>query len=514
MSNFKLLVDTNIVIALEDPQPVQASLAELVRLSAEHGIGLFVDGANYDDVARDRDVSRRQITLSKLDKFQKLRDIPLPDQATLVARFGTTTSENDRSDVRLLATLDAKAVDFVITRDIGLSKRAERAGLGPSVLTVEEALQWLKQTFVAKAVVLPHVVERKAYELDQTNTLFVSLRSDYLGFDQWFDKCRHEHRECWALEVDGDIAGLVIRKDEDHSQAKTLHTGPKILKVCTFKVRDEFLGEKFGELLLKQMLWHAQLNSYDLVYITAFPKHAFLVGLLKYYGFSETKQLVNGELMLEKVILKGPLPALNQTAFDFDRLHYPRFHDGASVRKFCVPIQPGYHRKLFPEIAFGRELPLFPAEEFGPILSRGVERTPGNTIRKVYLCRAKTTMIRPGDVLFFYMSKDESYAATQSITTIGIAEQAMNVSTVDDLVRHTAKRSVFSADELGAMNPRPSSPVKVIDFLLIGHLQPSVPLNDLLTQRVFNNRPPQSIAELGEPRYKILKPSLHIGFGL
>ncbi len=31
---------------------------------------------------------------------------------------------------------------------------------------------------------------------------------------------------------------------------------------------------------------------------------------------------------------------------------------------------------------------------------------------------------------------------------------------------------------------------------------------------VFNNRPPQSIAELGEIRYKILKPSLHIGFDL
>ena len=262
MNNFKLLVDTNIVIALEDPQPVQASLAELVRHSGEHGIGLFVDGANYDDVARDRDESRRQITLSKLNKFQKLRGIPSPDQATLVAQFGAINSENHRSDVRLLATLDAKAVDFLITHDIGLSKRAERAGLGPSVLTVEEALQWLKQTFVAKAVVLPHVVQRKAYELDQTNILFASLRSDYPGFNQWFDKCRREHRECWVLEVDDDVAGLVIRKDEDHNQAATLHTGPKILKVCTFKVRDEFLGEKFGELLLKQVLWHAQINNY------------------------------------------------------------------------------------------------------------------------------------------------------------------------------------------------------------------------------------------------------------
>jgi hypothetical protein len=65
-----------------------------------------------------------------------------------------------------------------------------------------------------------------------------------------------------------------------------------------------------------------------------------------------------------------------------------------------------------------------------------------------------------------------------------------------------------------AARRRKPSPVKVIDFLLIGHLQPTVPLGDLLAQGVFNNRPPQSVAELGETRYKILKPSLHIGFDL
>ena len=129
MNNFKLLIDTNIVIGLEDPQPVQASLAELVRLSSEHGVGLFVDGANYDDVARDKDDARRQVTLSKLAKFQKLRGVPVPDDATLVARFGTIKSENDRSDVRLLTALDAKAIDFLVSQDIGLHRRAERAGL-------------------------------------------------------------------------------------------------------------------------------------------------------------------------------------------------------------------------------------------------------------------------------------------------------------------------------------------------------------------------------------------------
>jgi hypothetical protein len=59
MSEFKLLVDTNVVIGLEDPQPVERSLADLVRIAAEYNVGLFVDGANYDDVRRDKDVARR-----------------------------------------------------------------------------------------------------------------------------------------------------------------------------------------------------------------------------------------------------------------------------------------------------------------------------------------------------------------------------------------------------------------------------------------------------------------------
>jgi hypothetical protein len=59
------------------------------------------------------------------------------------------------------------------------------------------------------------------------------------------------------------------------------------------------------------------------------------------------------------------------TRLGFDRGHYPRFFDGPGVRKFCVPILPHYHRQLFPEIAFGAELPLFPSASFSPMLAHG-----------------------------------------------------------------------------------------------------------------------------------------------
>jgi hypothetical protein len=506
MNGFKLLVDTNVVIGLEDAQPVQATLAELVRLSGEQG------GANYDDVARDRDEKRRAITLTKLAKFQQLRGVPLSAESALVDRFGAINNDNDRSDVRFLAALDAKAVEFVVSQDIGLHRRAERAGLGANVFTIEEALQWVKQLFDVKAVNLPYIVERKAYQIDKSHIIFESLRADYPPFDAWFDKCRREHRDCWVLELDGDIAGLIIRKDETYAEAGTEGLGPKILKICTFKVRDEFLGEKHGELLLKQVLWFAQHNRYDLAYVTAYPKHAFLIDLLKAYGFRHTKTRANGELVLEKTFVNGPLPAVAGDVLAFDRGHYPRFFDGPGVRKFCIPIQPDYHRQLFPEIAFPAELPLFPSPTFLPMLAHGSARTPGNTIRKVYLCRANITRLRPGDLVFFYMSKDEAYAASQSNTTVGVVEQVANVTTAEELIRQTAKRSVFSAQELTGMEPSPGSPVKMVDFLLFGHSQPSVPLPKLVSSGIFSGRPPQSIAELSEERYAELKPLLQLGF--
>jgi hypothetical protein len=218
--------------------------------------------------------------------------------------------------------------------------------------------------------------------------------------------------------------------------------------------------------------------------------------------------------MLEKEMVTGALPSFAGNVFDFDRANYPRFEDGPKIRKFCVPIRPDYHRRLFPEIAFNAGMPLFPAQKFGLIRLSGQARTPGNTIRKVYLCRSNITRLRPGDLLFFYMSKDERYALSQSITTIAVVEQVVGVITASELITRTAKRSVFSAEDLQAWDASPISPVKLIDFLLVGHIEPSVPLAVLVANHVFSDRPPQSITELSEERYAIVKPLIQIGFQL
>lgn len=49
---------------------------------------------------------------------------------------------------------------------------------------------------------------------------------------------------------------------------------------------------------------------------------------------------------------------------------------------------------------------------------------PGNTIRKVYLCRAQSRLGDPGSILFFYKSKSVE-PPSQSMTAVGVLEETL-----------------------------------------------------------------------------------------
>jgi ribosomal protein S18 acetylase RimI-like enzyme len=514
MAGLKFLVDTNVFIALEDPRLVPTPVAELAQKAQLHSIALFVDEASIADINRDPDPGRRAITLSKLHKFPVVSGVAHRPASELDARFGAASSDNDRCDVQMLDTLDLDVVDFLITEDVGLHKRAARANLHRRVFTVREALLWIQRTFDPKEFRLPYVVSRKVHQISATDPIFKGLREDYAGFDIWLSKCRNEHRDCWTVEIDGQLAGIVIRKDETHAEAGTRSVGDRVLKLCTFKMKLEYQGEKFGEQLLKKALWFAQSNGYEVVYLTVFPKHQFLIELLKPFGFEATRTLANGELLMERTIapdnptvLPGGVPPLS-VAFG----SYPRFYEGPAVAKYVIPIQPAFHAILFPEIAELTPLPLFPSDQSLWSASAAHDRTPGNTIRKVYICRSPTRTLIPGAVLLFYMSKSPDYRRSQSITSVGVVERVEFASAVDQLMRLVGRRSVYSEEDLKAMAPSDASSVLVVEFLLHGHFDPELRLDTLLSSGAFSGRPPQSIKRLDESAYRNLRSATKMSF--
>jgi ribosomal protein S18 acetylase RimI-like enzyme len=493
------LIDTNILIQLEDDRPVQKEFAEMMRRSHEHGVALYVHEASEKDIKRDRDAHRKTVTLSKLAKFQRISNVPTSPEAVLEARFGVVRDEHDRVDVALLNAVDRNVVDFLITEDLGIHQRARRALLQDRVLRVRDALDWLLSTYEPARILLRNVVERKCYQLNREDPIFETLRQGYANFDNWLD--RNGQRPCWCLEVGDEIAGIVIRKDnEARAESDATLPGNKILKISTFKVKEEFRGEKFGEHLLKQSLWYAQLNSYDLVYLTAFKdEQRILVDLLLQYGFKETAIKANtGEAIYEKALHRGPAIAKSLPLTD-DYIQYPCFRED-NVQVLCVPIRPHWYQVLFPENA---PQPLL----LGRRNDAEIERTPGNTIRKVYLCKAVMKHINPGDVLLFYMSGQE--IGSGYVRTVGIVERYREIADPQSLLRATGRRSVYSAEEQIQMLRQ--SPVKVLDFLLVGHLKQPIPLQ-LLNAMGAIKGVPQSIRPVAKAAYDQLGIHANLGY--
>ncbi|WP_299933323.1 GNAT family N-acetyltransferase [uncultured Pelagimonas sp.] len=493
MSTPSYLIDTNIIIGLEDNHAVKPAYSKFSQLAAKHKVDVFVHEAARDDYSQDKDLARRKISLSKLDKYQLLEKVKGLKETDLEAAFGRIRKHNDVVDATLLHAVSIGATDFLITEDQGLHNRAQKhsADLGNRVLYIEDAMQLLATTFEPRAVPIRHVVDVSAHTIPLDDSFFDSLRQDYAPFDEWWrTKCVSERRPCWVVYDDDEVAGLIVRKDESGSDTDATQKLPKILKICTFKVSPEKRGVKLGELLLKMVLWYAQKNSYDLAYLTAYPKQEALIALLEFYGFCKTGTKGNdGELIFERNFSKSRLTVqAGQEIYDADRTNYPRFVSGPDVRGFVIPIVEEFHDVLFPDLRDVRQPDLFL-----DVGGRTRPKRPGNTIRKVYVCQSPSKLGDAGSVLFFYKCKSDN-PPSQSLTAVGILESVSVATSTRELIQLTGGRSVYSEAKLTAFQASPENSYKVINFLLVDYLEPPLSLNDLETSGILTSHP-QAITE-------------------
>lgn len=225
--------------------------------------------------------------------------------------------------------------------------------------------------------------------------------------------------------------------------------------------------------------------------------------MLEYYGFYEAGAKADGELIFERKFSDKKLSRIeDESNLEAGRRNYPRFVVDDTVKGFGIPIKEGYHDILYPDLWSPRQNDLFSNLPGGLKSAR-----PGNTIRKVYLCRAASNLGEPGSILFFYKgaSKDEP---SQSITVIGLLEEVTQANSTKELMQKTGGRSVYSEEQLAAdWDASPQKPVKVINYLLVNYIDPPISLDELREFGVVKGKnPQQSIYEL-KPEFlqKMLK---------
>ena len=486
MTNLRLLLDTNITIPLEptssaDLESGSPEVVRLVEMCQRAGVKLYLHPAAKHDLARDKNEERRRTRTLLFGKYPALEDPPPVSPATSEIVGDAEHGSNDWVDNCLLEALSRSCVHFLVSEDRGLHRKARRLGL-KNVLTTCDALAVVQRLFDKEIHPPPAVKNVFVYSLDFEDTIFDSFREDYQGFEVWLRKCSEKHRKAWVIEQEGRIAAFSIYKEEDGTE---IGLEGKTLKLCSFKVADQFRGLALGELLLRSAYSHARANSYKWIYLTAFAeKQEFLLAFLEEFGFEQLPERnKNGEVLMAKPVgWQMGLPK-HQEPTCFLRRYGPFSFKRDDVSAFIVPIQPEYHFYLFPDTEAQQDL--FPGRF-----------SFGNSLRKAYLCNASIRFVRPGDVVFFYKSGGHG-----TIEVVGIVEDSLVSSEAADVAAFVGKRTVYRYEEIEKLAGKRE--VLSLLFLTVRTNGVAVGIDELVEHKVILAAP-QSIQSIPKEAYSWL----------
>lgn len=470
------LIDTNVLIPLEpssfaDVEPLTGSIAQLVRMIPQTGNRVVVHPESLRELGNDLNAERRELRLVLAGKYPQVEIPPHVDSSLEQVPGLADPGSHDSVDMQLLAALTADAAAFLITEDAALHRKASKVGARERVLTVVDALELLR-TLYERIPPAPRAVETTtADEIDTSDPIFNGLRIRYLTFDAWWSKIAGQRRRVWFVpSEDGRYAALAVIKEEAQGQHGLFG---RVLKICTFKVSEHAAGGRYGELLLNTVFDYAEANHFSTLYVEVDPCLGIVIQFLEDFGFVASGATTEiGDIVMAKE--RRP-PAGSQQGldpFDFHRLYGPPLVLTRGVAAWLVPIQPTFHRRLFP-VAEAQQ-PLVPVAE-----------PHGNSIRKAYLCKASVRSLRSGDLLYFYKSQE------QTISVVGIVEDVAVLSQAEDIVRTAGKRTVYSESEIEDQAIG-GGDVLVIGFRLVRWTSDPVTFAELEGEGILSG-PPQSI---------------------
>jgi len=491
-----LLIDTNIFIYSEDDHVVSRNVGNLFGLLQKIPVDVLIHPASLGDIQRDANERRRTVMLSKIGIYRQLLNPPSASKDTdFIRTVGGPRSPQDDVDNEILYSVFSGAVDFLLTEDVGIHRKAFAAGIDDRVLHIDDAIQFFRQFIPKKERILspPGLKEDFMYNLKLIDPIFDSLKQDYPEFADWFRKKSLDHRKCYvSYRDDGSIGALLIYKFED----EVIDVVPSLpqkkrMKIATLKVTH--VGNKIGELLLKISIDLTIQNNCDEIYLTHFTEeNDRLVELITEYGFEKAGVNSRGEDIFLKKLIPAQRDITGLPVAEIFKKYYPFFYDGASVKKWIIPIYPEFHTRLFTDYGHRQTMLLEHAGEF---------IVEGNAIKKAYLSHSPVKQLKPGDILLFYLTKDHQSLDRQSLVSLGVIEEVrFGMTAPDEIIRFVGKRTVYTRDEIEATQ----KPVTVILFRHHFHLKNPLKLTALRASGVFNG-PPQSIMQISDEKYNVIK---------
>jgi DNA-binding cell septation regulator SpoVG len=485
----RILIDTNILIHLEDHKIIDSDFSAFYNLAISNKCEVLYHKDCLKDISRDSDEERRKIIQSKFKKYSVLKN-----PAKLEVEFATQVGgkkENDRIDNVQLYQLYKGFVEYFVTNDKGIHKKASKLGLDSKVITSANALKLLNQKYTLSYPSHPVIKHEslRYLENDFNTEFFDSLKLDYSSekFTDWLTKCVKEDRNCYNLRISGHLAALLIYNIEEINDHDLETIKEKACKICTLKVGDDALGMKLGELFLNKMFQLCIEYKINYLYITTYEKQKALIYILEKFGFEKYKDFKNNVEVQETIFVKNLNK--NQQQKKRDSTLHPYFRD--TKNKFVIPIQTKYYSSLFKDANL-RSPTLFDAEDYG------LQEVQGNTIIKAYVSNSPRKDLVAGDLLFFYSS-----AKYKKIEPLGVLLEHKRVDNFDDLWDLVRSKTVYSQKELKKMLSERKY-LTVTIFRLVQYLNPLMDFKEIKKLDCYSNKF-QTITKMTESDYQHIK---------
>jgi hypothetical protein len=490
----QILIDTNILIGLEDNKVVSTGLAEIFRISSENSVSIVYHPLSIRDVNKDKNEDRKRITLSKLDKYSVLKN-PASTDSDFVELVGEK-NDHDIVDNGLLIQVYKGYVWILVTEDNGILKKASKLNIRSRVLKINECNKFVKDHFSLKIPGHPIIRHGSCRLIEKylKSHFFDSFRNDYSNFDQWFEtKCVLGDRECYFMVTENKLLALCLYNIEETDGHQIPGFYGKALKINSFKVSEDMLGNKVGELFIGKIIDLAIELKITLVYLTSFEKQEKLIQLFERFGFNKSTFINSAKKEELRLIKELDKSKFNASAVENSILMHPFYSDSSKHKKFVVPIQPKYRRILFKD-KDPHQSSLFDADNLEQIK----KEVSGNGIIKAYISKSKTKGLEVGSILLFYFSKEP-----MTLALVAVLDGYQDADSADQVFELATKRTVYSREEM-ELFLAVSTPAKVAMFRLLYYLSVPVPITVLRTLPSFKGNF-QTITFMPESDYQQLK---------
>ncbi|WP_296316644.1 PIN domain-containing protein [Winogradskyella sp. UBA3174] len=472
----RILIDTNIIIHREANRVFNEDIGLLFNWLDKLKFNKCVHPLSIEEISGYQDEEVVKTMKIKIANYNLLKTESADDQLITQIRQ-SDKSHNDFIDTSILNEVYNNRVDYLITEDRGIHRKANYLGCSEKVFKIDAFLEkCIAENPELKNYQVLAVKKEYFGNINIDDTFFDSFKQDYDEFGNWFNK--KADNISYVCITDGDVKAFLYLKqentDEIYNDIEPSFSQKKRLKIGTFKVTST--GYKLGERFIKVIFDNALQYDVEEIYVTIFDKRdeqLRLIYLLEDWGFKHwgTKTTDNG---IEQVFVRQcrPTPNLKQPKLSFPAV-------SKSTTKWIVPIYPEYHTELFPDSILNNESP----QDF-------TENEPyRNAIKKVYISRSYNRGLNGGDLVLFYRTGGH-YAGV--ISTIGVVENIVtDIRDESHFIELCRKRSVFDDKELKKYwnwnkNNRPF----IVNFLYIDSFpMPKVNLKKLRDLNIIQNAP-------------------------